>query len=84
MSLLLNHPVLTIRLFAGVNAASILAGFAGLMKSPFFDLTALAAEKFPALNTAVRLEDTSVNGVAGLTVVIDAPKPAGRFRRGEH
>ena len=81
MSLLLNHPVLTIRLFAGVNAASILAGFAGLMKSPFFDLTALAAEKFPALNTAVRLEDTSVNGVAGLTVAIDAPKPAGHVHR---
>ncbi len=81
MSLLLNHPVLTVRLFSGVNAASILAGFAGLMKSPFFSLTDLAHEKFPALDVEVKLVDTSVSAIAGVTTEIKAPAPSGHVHR---
>ncbi len=81
MSLLLNHPVLTIRLFAGVNAASILAGLAGLMKSPFFSLETLAREKFPKIDAAVTLESATVNGVAGTTAVIKTPVSSGHVHR---
>ena len=81
MSLLLNHPVLTIRLHAGVNAASILAGLAGLMKSPFFNLETLAAEKFPHLNTRVVLKDVSVQAIAGVTVQIEPPGSSGHVHR---
>ena len=76
MSLLLNHPVLTVRIHAGLNAASVLAGLAGLMRSPFFSLTELAREKFPALTSDVELVDSHVNGIAGVPCenagVIDA------------
>ena len=76
MSLLLNHPVLTVRIHAGLNAASVLAGLAGLMRSPFFSLTELAREKFPALTSDVELVDSHVNGIAGVTCRIACPAPA--------
>ena len=81
MSLLLNHPVLTARLFAGVNAASILAGIAGLLESPFLTLDAMAREKFPTLNAEVKLVRTSVSSIAGVTVEIKTPAPAGHVHR---
>lgn len=81
MSLLLNHPVLTVRLFAGVNAASILAGLAGLLKSPFLSLEDLAKEKFPALGVSVKLIPASLSDIAGVTVEINAPAPAGHVHR---
>ena len=81
MSLLLNHPVLTVRIHAGLNAASVLAGLAGLMRSPFFSLTELAREKFPALTSDVELVDSHVNGIAGVTCRIACPAPAGHVHR---
>lgn len=83
MSLLLQHPVLTIRLHAGLNAASVLAGLAGIMRSPFFSLSELAYEKFPHLLPSVVLKDTCVNDIAGVTVHIDCQKSQqGHVHRG--
>lgn len=73
MSNLFAPPVITARLYSGINAASILAGLTALSGEDFGSLQELCKEKFPAIKGSVALEKRSVHGIAGYSIAADFP-----------
>lgn len=71
---LFASPIVTARLYSGINAASILAGLTALSGENFGSLQELSKEKFPTIGGSVALQKCSVHGIAGYTVVADFSK----------
>ena len=72
-STLFAQPIITARLYSGVNAASILAGLTALAGEDFGTLADLSQEKFPQVKGSLALAKTSVHGIAGVSLTMDLP-----------
>ncbi len=69
-----GNAILTVRAVAGLSGDMILTGLACMAEITQDELDALVAElRLPALKKCVRLEDRSVNGVAGRGCRIELP-----------
>ena len=65
MSDLFNHPILTVRIHAGFNAASFLAGLLALTGQTGGTATAYLNRRFPAVDAAIDFGRRYVNDIAG-------------------
>ena len=80
----LSRPVLTVRVHAGLNAASLLAGLFTVGGIGLFSSAdELLKLHFPKAQASLEVEPVSVNGIGGVTARFETPAegPVGsRFR----
>lgn len=70
----ISRPVLTVRVHAGLNAASLLAGlFAVGGMGLFSTANDLLKLRFPETQASLDVHPLSVNGIAGVTARFNAP-----------
>ena len=70
----ISRPVLTVRVHAGLNAASLLAGlFAVGGMGLFSTANDLLKLRFPETQASLDVLPLSVNGIAGVTARFNAP-----------
>jgi uncharacterized protein (DUF111 family) len=68
------RPVITLRIHAGFNAGSFLAGLLALTASPLLPPAELLKARFPNLeNVSLALSPASVNDIAGWSLNLQAP-----------
>lgn len=70
----LSRPILTVRVHAGLNAASLLAGLFSVSGAGLFsDANELMQLHFPRAEASLAIVPFSVNGISGVSAVFDAP-----------
>lgn len=75
-----DRPILTVRVHAGLNAQSFLAGLLALTASPLLSPQELLTGKFPGVAAELTLENVSVHGISGVSASLTTP-PEGHVHR---
>lgn len=71
-----THPVLTVRVHAGLNAASLLAGLWAVSGAErFYSADTFLKNCFPAVDASLEIRRTDVRGIGGVTAVFGTAAP---------